>query len=209
MHIPVRLISLVILASSVFVSAAPGPDGGENSCSSCWDKERNKLSQCQNIPKSELEEFLKCTDAEIIKRQADFPHVLDCLCTLVDKTTQILDTCKCSKDDAKGLHIQGDIVEAVCKKAGANDPKPEPNTKDPNKPDDKPKDADKNEPDKNTNSTTSGGSGGSGSSSGDAPTNTTGSTPSPAPLASAAIPVQWTGAFIVTLGVAFITALTL
>ncbi|CAG8485171.1 10722_t:CDS:2 [Paraglomus brasilianum] len=127
MRISYHLISLAILVSSVFVSAGPAPDNNGNTCSSCWVSERNKLPQCQNVPQSEISEFSKLTDEEIIAKKGDFPKLIPCLCALVPKVPTILDECNCNSDDATALTKEdGSYDNSTPTNTTGSDPNPVP-----------------------------------------------------------------------------------
>jgi len=195
------------------VSAGPAPDNNGNTCSSCWVSERNKLPQCQNVPQSEISEFSKLTDEEIIAKKDDFPKLIPCLCALVPKVPTILDECNCNSDDATALTKEGQIVKTLCANVidDNNTAAPKPNntsTNTTNTTNSGKPNKSGNKPDGSGDDSVPGDGSGDGSYDNSTPTNTTGSDPNPVPLASAAISAQWAGSFIVTLG-AVVVALAL
>uniref|UniRef100_A0A1D1XCN1 Uncharacterized protein n=1 Tax=Anthurium amnicola TaxID=1678845 RepID=A0A1D1XCN1_9ARAE len=207
MRISYHLISLAILFSSVFVSAGPAPDNNGNTCSSCWVEERNKLPECQNVPQTEISEFSKLTDEEIIAKKDDFPKLIPCLCALVPKVPAILDECNCNQDDATALTKESKIVKTLCAKV-IDDNNTSANNSNTNTTNNKPNKSGGKNPDGSGDDSVPGDGSGAGSYDNSTITNTTGNDSNPVPLASAAISAQWAGSFIVTLG-AVVVALVL
>ncbi|RHZ87720.1 hypothetical protein Glove_31g27 [Diversispora epigaea] len=109
-------ITFILLVGSNY-QVGVNADSDDEKCSDCWKEERGKIPQCQNIPESEIKLFESKTDYDLAKNKDKFPNLVNCLCALStpEKTNEILEKCKCSKEMSDGMKKQSELVmDQIC-----------------------------------------------------------------------------------------------